>query len=71
MNHNFKFYKKFESPEEKEYIRAIKKCYPDWQLVGGPYCPGIQGGLTYKIKRNHEEKLVHCMDETYTVLENI
>lgn len=61
-------WKKFRAPMERMHVEAIRKAYPDWTLVNGPYCPGIAGGLTYLMEKDGEKRIVHCMDRNYEVV---
>lgn len=65
-----KCWKKFRAPQERAYAEAIRRAYPDWKLVAGPYCPGKAGCLTYKIEKDGKYKMVHARDGDYAISED-
>lgn len=64
---DIKFYKPFCSPQEKPYVEAIQKAFPDYTMESGPYCPGKAWHLTYRIVKDGKYKVVHVRDIDYVV----
>jgi hypothetical protein len=57
-----------EYPLEQPYVEAIKKAFPGYK-VGGIYCPGKPGCVTYSIHKGDEKKIVHVHQSDLSVEE--